>query len=121
MATSEDRPPDEETAIRLAKEMAARGLSPDEILQRLVAQGVNRGVAVFIVYQRSGAVDRVKRRAGFREMVVGGLILVVGLAVTAFSYLGADEAGRGRFIVAYGAILVGGAQFLRGLVLSRRS
>ncbi|OWK37744.1 hypothetical protein FRUB_06864 [Fimbriiglobus ruber] len=47
---------------------------------------------------------------------MGGLWLCGGLAVTAISYSVAEEQGGGRFILAWGAILFGGAQFLRGLV-----
>ena len=104
----EHRPPDEETAIRLAKEMTDQGFPPDEILRHLIDLGVHRSVAIFILYQRSGAIDRDKRRAGSKEMVVGGLIFLVGFALTLFTYLAAADSGRGRFIVAYGAIVAGG-------------
>jgi hypothetical protein len=42
-----------------------------------------------------------------------------GIAVTAITYLTAEESG-GRFIVAWGAMLFGGIQFLRGSLAAGR-
>lgn len=47
------------------------------------------------------------------DVLVGGLWLFGGLAVTAFTYLGAS--GGGSYVVAWGAIIFGGLQFFRGL------
>lgn len=51
-------------------------------------------------------------------MMIGGIILCIGVAVTLVTYLTTDTAG-GRFIIAYGAMFVGAAQLIRGYVLSR--
>ena len=50
----------------------------------------------------------------------GGLWLLVGIVVTAGTYLVAAEGGGGRYIVAWGAMLFGGLQFLRGLLAAAR-
>jgi hypothetical protein len=52
-----------------------------------------------------------------RNMLIGGIICVIGLLVTGFSFAEATG-GSGRYIIAYGAIIFGGIQFLRGLTQS---
>jgi hypothetical protein len=49
---------------------------------------------------------------GLKSMAVGGLVCVIGLAVT----IGTASAGGNKFVVAWGAILFGGLQFFWGLV-----
>jgi len=49
-----------------------------------------------------------------RDMVVGGLWCGGGILVTAATY--SSAAGGGSYVVAWGAILFGGLQFLRGLL-----
>lgn len=107
----------EEEATELAREMAAQGIPPSDILHHLITHGVDRGIAHFIVTEK---VDRVRTHAGRKHMVIGGLICVVGLAVTWYSYLYARDGGGGRYVVAYGAIIVGGIQFVRGLMMARQ-
>jgi len=50
------------------------------------------------------------------NMIVGGLLFVVGLAVT----IGSMVAGGEMIVIAYGAIIVGATQFLVGLVQASR-
>ena len=52
---------------------------------------------------------------GKRDMVVGGLWCFGGIAVTAITYASASEGG-GRYVMAWGAIIFGGIQFIRGLI-----
>jgi hypothetical protein len=54
--------------------------------------------------------------AGMRNMFFGALWCIGGLAVTGFTYAAASAAGGGRYVVAGGAILFGGLQFIRGLL-----
>jgi hypothetical protein len=54
--------------------------------------------------------------AGGRDVLYGGLWLLGGIVVTAGTYLAAEERGGGRYVVAWGAMLFGGLQFLRGLL-----
>ena len=48
------------------------------------------------------------------NMVVGGLWCVGGILVTALTYNAVKDTG-GTYIIAWGAILFGGIQFLRGI------
>ena len=51
---------------------------------------------------------------GVGQMLIGGAICVVGLGVTVVTAAGAS--GGGRYVVAWGAILVGAIQLIRGLI-----
>ena len=50
---------------------------------------------------------------GLRNMAIGAAICVVGILITAGTY-GAASPG-GHYVVAWGAIVFGGIQFLKGL------
>jgi hypothetical protein len=54
----------------------------------------------------------VSRAAAKRDMMVGGLWCGGGILVTALTYKAAS--GGGSYVVAWGAIIFGGIQFLRG-------
>lgn len=54
---------------------------------------------------------------GGKDMLVGALWCIGGIVVTALTYSAASEGG-GTYVVAWGAILFGGIQFLRGLFRS---
>lgn len=53
---------------------------------------------------------------GTRNMIVGGLWFVGGLAVTLISYQSASQGSGGRYVVAYGAVIFGLVQFIRGVI-----
>ncbi len=61
---------------------------------------------------------RAYKAAGPRNMVIGGIICLVGIVVTVGTMAMAGEGG-GRFILAWGAIVCGAIQFFRGLMQSR--
>jgi hypothetical protein len=126
-------------------ELKRAGASPDEILQRLMDGGVDHELAmrltseVFSSEGRKGKRRRIGRRdpqaekearearqlerayqeamqsAGRRNMLVGGIICVVGLLVTLGTLAAAGQGGGGRYIIAWGAIVFGAIQFFRGL------
>jgi hypothetical protein len=54
------------------------------------------------------------RAAATKDMVVGGLWCGGGILVTALTYSAAS--GGGTYVVAWGAIIFGGVQFVRGLM-----
>lgn len=52
-------------------------------------------------------------KAARKDIWIGGIILVVGIAITTFSYFGSS--GRGSYVVAWGAMLVGVMRLFRGV------
>jgi hypothetical protein len=57
------------------------------------------------------------KRAGRKNMLYGALWCLGGIVITALSYQAAAKAG-GRYVLAWGAIVFGGIQFIRGLLQS---
>ena len=54
---------------------------------------------------------------GLRNMAIGGVICLIGILVTVGTYsAAASSRGGGHYVVAWGAILFGGIQFLKGLI-----
>jgi hypothetical protein len=58
------------------------------------------------------------RRLGQRDILIGGIVFAIGVAVTAVTY-GLAGGGGGQFVVAYGAIVWGVIQLVRGVDRSR--
>jgi len=50
---------------------------------------------------------------GLRNMAVGAIVCLIGIAVTAGTYSAASSGGH--YVVAWGAIVFGAFQFLKGL------
>jgi hypothetical protein len=63
----------------------------------------------------SAALSAEQLHRGYRNLIFGALWALGGIAVTAITYQQASSAG-GRFMFAYGAIIFGLIQFIRGLV-----
>lgn len=55
-----------------------------------------------------------RRRQGGRELGIGLLLLVIGIVVTAATYSAAQDTG-GRYVLAYGPIVIGIINIFRGL------
>jgi hypothetical protein len=67
----------------------------------------------------SGVTDftRHQRAIGIRNMIVGGLFCIGGIAVTYFSYeAAASSPGGGTYFLAWGAIIFGPIHFIKGLI-----
>jgi hypothetical protein len=124
-----------------AQELLDEGCTPLQVEQALLGEGLNGKAAAAVVREvtatrraRPGkarrsdgslfadarderlraAEARALLEAGRRNMAIGGVACVGGMLVTVFSILGAQGPGGGIFIVAWGAILYGAAQFIRG-------
>jgi hypothetical protein len=64
--------------------------------------------------RRGGSAGR--QQGGSRDMVIGGLVCVVGIIITVATYSAATSDGHGgTYVVTWGAILFGGIQFCRGI------
>ena len=96
-------------AAKLAKE----GKSKDKIQTELNAMGLNQETASVVIENVFRIRKKAHREAGARNILVGAAFCVGGIAVTALTYQMAS--GGGTFIVAWGAILFGGIQFVKGL------
>ncbi len=107
------------------------GLSDKTIQQKLVEFGVEADAARQILIElrqapqqprqrKSGDAmreirERTTREAGVVSLVSGALIAAVGVGITLFSYQNAARTG-GFFLITYGLIFAGLAQFARGLI-----
>ena len=105
------------------------GSAPEDIQKTLIAKGLSEADAQAVVdqvlyHQTDGAaghdyrdVDAV-RALGRRNMLIGGTVGILGLFVTCGTMVAAGDGG-GRVVVAWGAIVWGLFQFLRGVAQSR--
>ncbi len=88
-----------------------------EVEDALVAKGIERKTAVVVVDKLIAAPALTRsadeRDKGFSDMVIGGLIALVGIVVTAVTYSAAS--GGGRYVIAWGAIVFGAIRFFKGL------
>ena len=62
-------------------------------------------------------IEAQRQAARSRDLLVGGVCLFVGLAITGVTYGDASRAG-GTYIVAYGPMIYGAVRLLRGLFAS---
>ena len=97
---------------RTAK-LANEGKSKDKIRTELNAMGLNQDTASTVIENVFRSRKKAHREAGARNIIVGAAWCVGGIAVTALTYELAS--GGGVFVVAWGAILFGGIQFIKGL------
>jgi len=96
-----------ETPASAAKALMDKGL--DQASASAVAQNVQNFVAAFAKAIKS---------SGSRNALIGGLFCVGGTVVTVVTYEAAR--GGGTYVVAWGAIVFGAIQMLRGLFMLGR-
>jgi hypothetical protein len=96
-----------------AANLANKGKSKDNIQTELHSMGLNQETASVVIENVFRLRKKAHREAGARNLLVGAAWCVGGIVVTALTYQMAS--GGGTFIVAWGAVLFGGIQFLRGL------
>jgi predicted RNA-binding Zn-ribbon protein involved in translation (DUF1610 family) len=91
---------------------------PHQVRSQLIGQGVSQAETDRVVdslvpesksKHKSSGVGR-----GVTNMLIGGIICFIGLAVTVGSYVAAEPGGV--FLLAYGPIIFGGIQFFRGCI-----
>jgi len=88
--------------------------SATKTVDALVAHGVNAEDALVVVANIEQQLRTAKKSNGGKHMLYGALWCIGGTIFTAISYSAASESG-GTFVLAWGAILFGGIQFLYGL------
>jgi len=115
---------EQEQAVRAVYGFAAnlmrQGESNYQIEKKLVEQGLAQDVARAIVRnlsdERNRQMSQAHRDAALKNMAIGGVVCVIGLIITIGSYSAASSSATGgSYVVAWGAVLFGGFQFLKGL------
>ena len=104
---------DDDYALALAE--AEQGDSADDIVGALVGRGLDMEAAGRVVrrVQRQRAEDHRKRAT--RTLAIGFAWFAGGVALTIFSEHNAGLHGSGTYRVFWGAIVIGGFQFLEGV------
>ena len=96
-----------------AAELIKKGLSAKQVENKLVEDGLSQEVASTVVKKLFALRSKVIKDAAKRNMMIGAFWCIGGLIVTIGSY--SAVSGGGRYVVAWGAMLFGGIQFLGGL------
>ena len=100
-----------DSVYNFAAQLVGDGHSKQQVADALMQEGVDseaaHAVARNIWQMKKSAV----RKAGLKHVVIGGLWFVGGLAVTIGTMAASDGGG---FVVAYGAVIIGGLQMLYG-------
>lgn len=102
-----------------AAQLMREGHSNSRVEQALVDRSVPADAAHTIVRQldeeRSRQYSKLNRDAALRNMAIGGVICAIGLVISIGSYqAAASSPSGGSYVVAWGAVIFGGYQFLRG-------
>ena len=99
--------------------LVREGKSKAEITASLMGQGVEISSATTVVEELFVLRSKAMSAAAKRNMLVGALWCVGGTVVTVVTYqAAANNPGGGSYLVAWGAIILGAFQFLRGVFQS---
>lgn len=112
-ASREDVEKAVEAIYKYAGALLRQGKSPMEVEEALVDKGIERSTATIVVGKLTSAQTNVHKEEGTRNMMIGGLICLGGIVITAATYSAAS--GGGSYVVAWGAILFGAIRFFKGL------
>ncbi len=103
-----------QAVYQYAAGLVKSGMSASQVEGKLMEKGLDRASASIVVKKlfelRSKAVDE----AAKKNMLYGALWCIGGIVVTIATY-SAAASGGGTYVVAWGAIIFGGIQFIRGL------
>ncbi len=100
-------------AFDLAAGQLASGTATAQIRTSLVERGLDDGAAAALVADVKALWRAAARAAGRKNIVVGFAWCAVGIAVTVISHESASPGGR--YVIAWGAVVFGAAQCLRGI------
>ncbi len=99
-----------------AIELMRMGMSGTEIENALTKKGVSSSIAHNVVADLVAIRSKAIRGSAFKKMITGGILFVFGIIVTVGSLANAlTSSDGGAIIVAFGSIIGGGAQFIKGL------
>lgn len=115
-----DAQPSEEEVVEavyaFAAEQMQNGASEEEIVSMLEGEGLDQEAARKVVENLTSMRSEALRSSGTKNMIYGALWCVGGIAVTVATYNAATSGGT--YVVAWGAILFGAIQFIRGFMQS---
>jgi hypothetical protein len=90
-----------------------------EVKEALMARGVDEQQATTIIDNVESEIAEAHKAKANKDMLWGAVWCVGGIIVTAATYSAASNGG-GRYFVAWGAILFGGIQFIKGVIASMK-
>lgn len=97
-----------------AADQLEKGTPHTDIQELLVERGLDHSLAARVIANLLDADRAAKHAVGRQNMMFGAIWCVGGIAVTLATR--ASATGGGVYIVAWGAIIVGGIQFFRGVL-----
>jgi hypothetical protein len=108
----------EQALYSVAGQQMRNGVAPAVIEKNLTERGLDAEAAAIVVSNLMQAKANALKQAGRKNMLYGALWCIGGIVVTALSFQAAANAGGGKYVLAWGAILFGGIQFFRGMIQS---
>lgn len=101
-----------------AREQLEQNVPNGTIQSLLVDRGLDQDLAAMVIANLIQSESAAYSTAGKQNMIFGALWFFGGVAVTVFTKMGAGAGGV--YIVAWGAIVFGAVQFIRGAVQCNR-
>jgi len=102
----------------VTQQMVINKVSSFDTMTMLGERGVDTDTAFAAIEKVENNLKGVDRKAGRKDMLWGAIWFIGGLTVTLVTYSDASQGG-GRYTVAYGAIIFGLIQLVRGAYNSR--
>jgi len=103
-------------AYQLANRYLLEGNGKDEIVAKIRAKGIEEPYASEGINAAIGQIKNAYEEKARNQMIYGGLIFVVGLALTIGTYsMAASSETGGTYLIAYGPVIFGLIRFFRGM------
>lgn len=96
--------------------MVKQKKSANETKKALIDQGLDEKSASTVVINLEKQIQNAKKERANKDMLYGALWCIGGIIITVITYSAAS--GGGTYVIAWGAILFGAIQFIKGLVNS---
>ena len=98
-----------------AAQMLKAGARRAKVEAALLERGLDKSSAALVLDNLFAARAKALKDAGLKDLITGLLWAVGGVVVTAVTYsLASSGSGGGTYFVAWGAVIFGGYQALRG-------
>ncbi len=118
-------------AYLYALECLLKGTKPRDVRKSLLESGhsakqADQILETAIKFQKTNEnkekmMDGSGGNTGQRNMVIGGIVCLIGIVITLGTMSAAMQSGGGQYIIAWGAVVFGGFQFFRGWMQSKHS